>query len=68
MNQEASVILLVLIYFTRYFEQVEEHVKATFQYYKKPLLAGQSLVAPQLSHMSHSTHSCFEKTIVWSKI
>jgi hypothetical protein len=62
MNQEASIYILVLIYFARCFEQAEEHVKATFQYYKKPLFAGQSLVKPQLSHMSFSTHSCFEKT------
>jgi hypothetical protein len=31
MNQEASIYLLVLIYFTRYFKQVEGNVKATFQ-------------------------------------
>jgi hypothetical protein len=51
----------------KYFEQAEENVQATIQYFRKLLLAGQSLVEPQLSHtMSHSTHSCFEKTTVWS--
>jgi hypothetical protein len=64
MNQEASIYLLVLTYFTRHFEQVEEHVKATFQYYKKLLLAGKFLVALQLSHTSHSIHSCFKETTV----
>jgi hypothetical protein len=68
MNQEASIYLLVLTYSTRFFDQDEEHVKAVFQSYKKQLLAGQSLVAPKLSHTSQSAHSCFEKTTVWSKI
>jgi hypothetical protein len=69
MKQEASIYLLVLRHLTRHFEQVEGHVEGTFEYYnyKQPLLAGQSLVALQLSHMSHSTHDCFEKIILWSK-
>jgi hypothetical protein len=30
-------------------------------------LAGKFLVALQLSHTSHSIHSCFKETTVWSK-
>jgi hypothetical protein len=47
----------------RHFEQAEEHVQPITQYFKKLLLAGQSLVEPQLSRtMIHSTHSFFKKT------
>jgi hypothetical protein len=68
-NQPGGIDLLICAdLFFEILEQTGEQVLAIIQYFKKQLLVGQSLVEPQLSHtMSHNTHSCFEKTTVWSK-